>query len=113
MVDPIDELRAAAVRLKRDIDELVQKIEDLPRSKIHDTELTEEQMQLMVSRALDVFETRSPRPTQVTIKQAAEMLGLSRHTVSKMLTTGELRYNRCGRISIEQIDMALARSKRK
>jgi excisionase family DNA binding protein len=112
MVDPVDELRAAAARLKRDIEDLVRKIEELPRSDIGDTERTEEEMLLIASRAIDAFETRPRRPVHVTIKQAAEMLGLSRHTVSKMLTTGELRYNRCGRIPIEQIDMALARSKR-
>jgi excisionase family DNA binding protein len=58
-------------------------------------------------RALELFSARHPRPTQVTIGQAAEMLSLSRWTVSKMVKAGTLRLNRCGLIPIEQVDAVL------
>jgi hypothetical protein len=61
---------------------------------------------------VDLYEKRSPRPVQVTIKQAAAMLGLSTRTVSKMLKTGELRFNGCGKIPIGQIDLVLARQRK-
>lgn len=40
-------------------------------------------------KALEIFRARYPRPAHVTIKQAAEMLGKSRNTISKMLHTGQ------------------------
>jgi len=58
-------------------------------------------------RALEIYAARHPRPSQVTIKQAADMLGLSRHTVSKMVHAGQFRLNKCGLIPIEQVDAAL------
>ncbi|CAJ0893897.1 hypothetical protein R77569_04352 [Ralstonia mannitolilytica] len=51
-----------------------------------------------------------PRPSQVTQGQAAEMLGISRWTVAKMVESGQLRLNGCGRIPIGQIDKLLAPS---
>ena len=60
-----------------------------------------------VIRALELYAARHPRPPQVTIKQAAEMLGLSRNTVSKMLHAGQFKLNKCGMIPIEQVDAAL------
>ncbi|MFM0013721.1 helix-turn-helix domain-containing protein [Paraburkholderia sediminicola] len=117
MTKPVDELRAAAARLKLEVDELVRKIEALSPSDVdsrrRDAPLTKEQILVIAQRAVHLYETqRSPRPVHVTITQAAAMLGLSRPTVSKMLKTGELRFNGCGRIPIEQIDMVPARSKR-
>ncbi len=41
------------------------------------------------------------------------MLGLSRATAGKLVRTGELRLNGCGRIPVGQIDMFLARTKMK
>lgn len=61
----------------------------------------------MLERAFKFYEARRPRPTQVTIGQAAEMLGLSRWTVSKMLRTGQFKLNKCGLIPIEQVDAVL------
>jgi len=58
-------------------------------------------------KALELYAARHPRPPHVTIKQAAEMLGLSRNTVSKMLHTGQFKLNRCGLIPIEQVDALL------
>lgn len=45
-----------------------------------------------------------PRPAHVTQSQAAEMLGLSRATVCRMVRAGTLRLNRCGLIPIGEID---------
>lgn len=61
----------------------------------------------LLERAFEFYEARRPRPAQVTIGQAAEMLGLSRWTVSKMLRAGQFKLNKCGLIPIEQVDKAL------
>jgi excisionase family DNA binding protein len=61
----------------------------------------------IAERAVQLYAQRHPRPVQVTITQAAEMLGLSRHTVSKMVRAGQLKLNRCGLIPIEQVDAML------
>lgn len=112
MTKAIDELRAAAVRLKRDVDELVRRIEELPRAEAdlirRDASRPEEQVLFIAQRAVDLYAARRPRPVQVTMTQAAEMLGLSRHTVSKMLRAGQFKLNKCGLIPIEQVDRALA-----
>lgn len=63
--------------------------------------------QELIERAWAVYESRRPRPCHVTITQAAEMLGLSRHTVSKMVRGGQFKLNHCGLIPIEQVDAAL------
>jgi hypothetical protein len=59
-------------------------------------------------RAIEIFSARHPRPTQVNMTQAAEMLGLSRPTVRNLLKFGKLRLNGCGLIPIEQVDALLA-----
>lgn len=61
----------------------------------------------MAVKAVQIYAERHPRPCQVTITQAAEMLGLSRHTVSKMVRAGQFKLNGCGLIPIEQVDRAL------
>jgi len=61
----------------------------------------------IVHRALQIYEARHPRPAHVNLKQAAEMLGISRHTVTKIMRMGKLRYNACGLIPIEQVDKLL------
>lgn len=58
-------------------------------------------------KALELFSARHPRPVHVTITQAAEMLGLSRRTVGKMVKCGQIRLNKCGLIPVEQIDAAI------
>ena len=60
----------------------------------------------IVRLAVARYVERHPRPTHVTQLQAAEMLGISRWTVSKMVKAGDLRLNRCGLIPIEEIDKA-------
>ncbi|TGN96100.1 DNA-binding protein [Burkholderia sp. USMB20] len=61
----------------------------------------------LARRAVQLYAETHPRPAHVTIQQAAEMMGLSRHTVSKMVVVGTLRLNKCGRIPISQVDAAL------
>lgn len=45
-----------------------------------------------------------PRPLHVNQTQAAEMMGLSTKTVSRMLKSGALTLNAAGLIPISQID---------
>jgi excisionase family DNA binding protein len=61
----------------------------------------------MAVQAVQIYAARHPRPVQVTITQAAQMLGLSRHTVAKMVRAGQLKLNRCGLIPIELVDAVL------
>lgn len=49
-----------------------------------------------------------PRPSQVNQRQAAEMLNVCVHTVSKLIRAGTLSLNACGLIPITDIDRALA-----
>lgn len=58
-------------------------------------------------QAVRYYAETHPRPSQVTQSQAAEMLGLSRPTISKLIRNGILSLNKCGLISITQIDEAL------
>ncbi|WP_258180430.1 helix-turn-helix domain-containing protein [Burkholderia multivorans] len=114
MADPMEELRATAARLKRESDELVRKIDALPRHRESSgSSLSEEQILNIAHRAVHLFEQQPPRPVHVTQTEAADMLGLSGATVGKLVRTGELRLNGCGRIPIGQIDMFLARAKMK
>ena len=59
-----------------------------------------------ITQAVLLALSMRPRPTQVNQTQAAEMLGLSRITVGKLLRSGVLRLNACGLIPIEQVDAA-------
>ncbi|WP_226799951.1 helix-turn-helix domain-containing protein [Burkholderia sp. Z1] len=59
-------------------------------------------------RAVELYASRHPRPAQVNIKQAAEMLGLSSRTVSKIIQFQKIKLNGCGQIPIEEIDKLLA-----
>lgn len=57
--------------------------------------------------AVQLYAERHSRPPQIKQKQAAEMLGVSPRTIHNMLRAGILKLNRCGLISMEQIDSAL------
>ena len=72
--------------------------------------LTDADIIRIVHRALETYEARHPRPIQVNMKQAAEMLGLSQPTVRKLMQFGKLRFNACGLIPIEQVDKLLVAS---
>lgn len=58
-------------------------------------------------KAVQIHAAMHPRPSQVTQQQAAEMLGISRHTVARMIKSGDLKLNKCGLISITEVDRAL------
>lgn len=58
-------------------------------------------------KAVQHYAELHPRPSQVTQLQAAEMLGVSRATVGRMIKAGTLRLNGCGLIPIAEIDRAL------
>jgi transposase len=60
-----------------------------------------------VERGIEKAMERHPRPTQVNMKQAAEMLNVSAMTVSRMVRAGTLKLNACGLIPIGQIDAVL------
>lgn len=47
------------------------------------------------------------RPPHVTQTDAAEMVGVSRRTISSMISHGTFRLNEFGMIPIDQIDRAL------
>lgn len=61
-------------------------------------------------KAVRLYAESHPRPSQVTQTQAAEMLGLSRPTVSRLVKSGQLKLNRCGMIPMSEIDKVLSTS---
>lgn len=63
-------------------------------------------------QAVRLYAESHPRPPHVTQRQAAEMLGLSAPTVSKLVRAGKLRLNGAGLIPIAQIDALLAADQR-
>lgn len=58
-------------------------------------------------RAIEIYAAKHPRPSQVTQEQAAEMVGVSPATISRMVKAGVLKLNKFGRIPITEIDQAL------
>lgn len=68
--------------------------------------MTDPTMAIAVAAVRHYAETH-PRPPHVTQSQAAEMLGLSRATVSRMVRSGTLKLNRCGLIPIAEVDAVL------
>jgi excisionase family DNA binding protein len=58
--------------------------------------------------AVRLYAAEHPRPAQVTQTQAAQMLSVSRPTVSRMIRAGKLRLNACGLIPVSEIDRVLA-----
>ena len=60
--------------------------------------------------AVQHYAESHPRPSQVTQDQAAEMVGVSAATISRMVKAGVLKLNKFGRISIGEIDRALCSS---
>ncbi len=58
----------------------------------------------IAKKAVQLYAESHPRPTMVTQAQAAEMLSVSRPTVSKYIAQGKIRLNRLGLIPTVQID---------
>lgn len=63
--------------------------------------LSEADVLKIAEAAVERYAARHPRPTHVTISQAAKMLGISRGTATKLL--GAQR-NACGQVPIEAVD---------
>lgn len=58
--------------------------------------------------AVRLYAETHPRPSQVTQVQAAEMLGVSAPTVSRLIRAGTMRLNRTGQIPVTEVDRCLA-----
>lgn len=69
--------------------------------------MNQEHLALVEFAMRRVIEAR-PRPSSVTQTQAAEMLGVSRPTVAKLVRSGKLKLNGLGQIPVAQIDKLLA-----
>lgn len=65
------------------------------------------ELEKVARRAVQLYAESHLRPSQVTMTQAGEMLGLTRHTVSTMVKAGQMKLNRCGLIPIDQVDRML------
>jgi excisionase family DNA binding protein len=61
----------------------------------------------LAAAAIRVYAETHPRPSQVTQKQAAQMVGVSEATICRMVRDGSLKLNKFGRIPIVEIDRAL------
>lgn len=59
-------------------------------------------------KAVQLYAEAHPRPSQVTQDQAAEMVGVSPATISRMVRAGTLKLNKFGRIPVSEIDRALS-----
>lgn len=61
----------------------------------------------IAAKAVRIYAESHPRPPQVNMKQAAEMLGVTRQTVSKYIASGLMRLNGAGMIPIGEVDKLL------
>ncbi|KVH52971.1 hypothetical protein WS89_31120 [Burkholderia sp. MSMB1072] len=69
----------------------------------------DEERELRIAlRAVELYANRHPRPPQVNQKQAPEMLRVSARTMHNLIRSEALRLNRCGLVSIEDVDQLLA-----
>lgn len=59
---------------------------------------------LNIEQIIQLIKDTHPRPSQVTLKQAAEMLNVSEPTARKLVRAGELKPNNAGMIPIAEID---------
>lgn len=69
--------------------------------------MSNEAFQIAAAAVRHYAETH-PRPSQVTMSQAADMLGLSRQTVGRMVRAGTIRLNKCGLIPVNEVDRVLS-----
>lgn len=66
----------------------------------------EEAIQEAALRGAELAIRKMPkdRPTQYNIADAANELHLHRNTVTRMIKSGDIKLNSCGKIPVEQID---------
>jgi DNA-binding NtrC family response regulator len=62
----------------------------------------------VATKAVQIYAESHPRPPHVNITQAADMLGLSRKTVTNRVKAGEIRINALGLIPIGEIDRVIS-----
>lgn len=67
-----------------------------------------EEMLTTALKAVQIYAESHPRPVHVNITQAADMLGLSRKTVTNRVKAGEIRINALGLIPIGEIDRVIS-----
>jgi hypothetical protein len=67
-------------------------------------DLTEEQLARVAARAVRLYAETHPRPTQVTQRQAAEILRVDPKTIYNYIRAGKLKLNRGGYLAIEDVD---------
>lgn len=74
--------------------------------------MTPNEIEVVATRAamiaIDQYSAAHPRPSHVTMRQAAEMLDISHPTLKKLFDNGTLKLNLTGRIPITLIDRAIA-----
>lgn len=59
-------------------------------------------------KAVQLYANMHPRPSQVNMTQAAQMLNISTPTMRKLLRNGTINMNKAGMISITEVDRILA-----
>lgn len=69
--------------------------------------LAEETVLNIAAKAIQLYVETHPRPSQVTQEQAAEIVGVSSATISRMVKAGQLKLNKFGRLPIAEVDKAL------
>jgi excisionase family DNA binding protein len=69
-------------------------------------------LEAVAYKAVQLYAETHPRPCHVTQVQAAEMIGVSRPTITRMIKAGQITLNKFGLIPINQIDKALAARQR-
>ncbi|HRP76257.1 MAG TPA: helix-turn-helix domain-containing protein [Rhodocyclaceae bacterium] len=62
----------------------------------------------IATAAVRAYAESHPRPTQVTMRQAAEMVNRSEKTISNMVRRGDIKLNGFGLIPIAEIDRVLS-----
>ena len=67
------------------------------------------ELETVALRAVQLYAESHPRPSQVTQHQAAEMAGVSRTKIHRMVKAGILTLNKFGRIPTAEVDRAIAR----
>lgn len=66
--------------------------------------MSDDQTLRIAARAVQLYAETHPRPTQVTQRQAAEMLHVHPKTVRNYVAAGKLPLNGCGLIPVEAVD---------
>jgi len=66
------------------------------------------EIEAVALRAVQLYAESHPRPTSVTQDQAAEMAGVSRMTIHRLVKAGKLKLNGLGRIPTAEVDRVIS-----